>query len=92
MKTTGKQKTSKGASIRNTGHYDATTKNVDDYDMEDLVRNMMNLSFSVNDPRPPNWKGNELLIIQTHILNSLIHRVYVNIGTSADIIYEHCFT
>lgn len=51
----------------------------------------MNLSFLVNDPRPANQHGNEPLVIQEHILNSVIHRVYVDRGNSADIIYEHCF-
>lgn len=58
-------------------------------DVEDLVRNMMNPSYSINNPRLKNWRGNVSLIIQDHIHKSLIHRVYVDTGSLVDIIYEH---
>ena len=49
------------------------------------------LTFSIQDPRPDGWKGDNPLIIQASIKDVTIHRVYVDTGSSADIIYEHCF-
>ncbi|KAL7583074.1 uncharacterized protein LOC111911354 [Lactuca sativa] len=49
------------------------------------------LMFSAQDPRPDGWKGDNPLIIQASIRDVTIHRVYVDTGSSADIIYEHCF-
>ncbi|KAI3739892.1 hypothetical protein L2E82_30304 [Cichorium intybus] len=51
----------------------------------------LNLSFSVNDPRPENWQGDNPLILTGHFQNIKIHRVYVDGGSAADIIHEHCF-
>nr|KAJ0218881.1 hypothetical protein LSAT_V11C300127070 [Lactuca sativa] len=49
------------------------------------------LTFSVQDPRSDGWKGDNPLIIQASIRDVTIHRVYVDTGSSTDIIYEHCF-
>ncbi|XP_023735853.2 uncharacterized protein LOC111883767 [Lactuca sativa] len=49
------------------------------------------LTFSIQDPRPDGWKGDNPLIIQASIKDVTIHRVYVDTGSSANIIYEHCF-
>lgn len=49
------------------------------------------LTFSARDPRPKGWKGDNPLIIQASIKNVTIHRAYIDTGSSADIIYEHCF-
>ncbi|XP_023754008.1 uncharacterized protein LOC111902400 [Lactuca sativa] len=49
------------------------------------------LTFSVQDPRPEGWRGDNPLVIQASIRDVTIHRVYVDTRSSADIIYEHCF-
>ncbi|XP_023737234.1 uncharacterized protein LOC111885182 [Lactuca sativa] len=49
------------------------------------------LTFSIQDPRPDGWRGDNLLIIQASIRDVTIHRVYIDTESSADIIYEHCF-
>lgn len=49
------------------------------------------LTFSIQDPRPDGWRGDNPLIIQASIKDVTIHRVYVDTESLADIIYEHCF-
>ncbi|KAL7613291.1 hypothetical protein Lser_V15G09109 [Lactuca serriola] len=49
------------------------------------------LTFSTQDPRPEGWRGDNPLVIQASIKDVTIHRVYVDTGSSAYIIYEHCF-
>ncbi|KAL7593465.1 hypothetical protein Lser_V15G35586 [Lactuca serriola] len=49
------------------------------------------LTFSIQDPRPDGWRGDNPLIIQASIRDVTIHRVYSDTGSLADIIYEHCF-
>ena len=52
---------------------------------------MHTLTFSIQDPRPEGWRGDDPLVLQASIRDVTIHRVYVDTGSSADIIYEHCF-
>lgn len=52
---------------------------------------MKGLTFSMTDLRPVGLRGNNPLIIQGSIRNTIIHRVNVDIGSSSDIIYEYCF-
>lgn len=49
------------------------------------------LTFSAQDPRPEGWRGDNPLVIQASIKDVIIHRVYIDTGSSTDIIYEHCF-
>lgn len=49
------------------------------------------LTFSAKDAWTAGWRGDDPLIIQGSIKNVTIHRVYIDTGSSADIIYEHCF-
>ncbi|XP_023742246.1 uncharacterized protein LOC111890354 [Lactuca sativa] len=49
------------------------------------------LMFSIQDPRPAGWKGDNPLIIQASIRDVTIHWVYIDTGSSTYIIYEHCF-
>lgn len=60
-------------------------------DTEGLTRSTHGLTFSVKDPRPKGWRGDDPLIIHGSIKNLMIHRVYIDTGSSTDIIYEHCF-
>nr|KAJ0216070.1 hypothetical protein LSAT_V11C300135490 [Lactuca sativa] len=52
---------------------------------------MRMLTFSVQDPRPEGWRGDDPLVIQASIRDVTIRRVYVDTGSSSDIIYEHYF-
>lgn len=52
---------------------------------------MQGLTFSMRDPIPAGWNRDKLLVIQGSIRDVIIHRVYVDTGSSANIIYEHCF-
>lgn len=52
---------------------------------------MRTLTFSVQDHRPEGWRGDDPLVIQASIRDVTIHRVYMDTGSLADIIYEHCF-
>lgn len=49
------------------------------------------LTFSARDPRSEGWRGDNPLVIQASIKDVIIHRVYVDTGSSTYIIYEHCF-
>lgn len=52
---------------------------------------MHGLTFLATEPRPIGWRGDKLLLIQGSKRNTIIHRVYVDIGSSTDIIYEDYF-
>lgn len=56
-----------------------------------ITKTIEGLTFSTTNPSPAGWKGDKPLIIQGSIRDSMIHRVYIDTGSSADIIYEHCF-
>lgn len=43
----------------------------------------------MTDLNPAGWRRDNLLIIQGCIRNTIIHRVYVDTGSSIDIIYKH---
>ncbi|XP_023755822.1 uncharacterized protein LOC111904277 [Lactuca sativa] len=58
---------------------------------ENLTPMTQEHTFSAQDPRPEGWTGDNPLIIQTSIKYVVIHRVYVDTGSSVDIIYDHCF-
>ena len=55
-------------------------------DLKRLTTTMQGLTFSMKDPQPKGWKGDNLLIIQGSIRNVTIHRVYIDTGRSMDII------
>lgn len=52
---------------------------------------MQGLTFSVRDTSPVGWNGDNLHVTQGSNWDVVVHRVYVDIGSSANIIYEHCF-
>lgn len=56
-----------------------------------ITETIQGLMFCVTDPSPAGWKGDNPLVIQGSIREIMIHRVYVNMGSSIDMIYEHCF-
>ena len=48
------------------------------------------LEFGRGDPTPDNYQGTEPLIISGSVGRTKIHRIYVDGGSSVNIIYEHC--
>nr|KAJ0203414.1 hypothetical protein LSAT_V11C500253090 [Lactuca sativa] len=50
---------------------------------------MRGLTFSTTDPRSLGWRVDDPLVIQGSIRYVTIHLLYVDIGCSMDIIYEH---
>ena len=48
------------------------------------------LEFGQNEPVPKNYKGTELLIITGAVGKTKVHRIYVDGGSSVNMIYEHC--
>ncbi|GJR42638.1 reverse transcriptase domain-containing protein, partial [Tanacetum coccineum] len=50
-----------------------------------------NIAFSEEDPISKHCNGEDPLIIEAKIGRSVIHRVYVDGGSSIEIMYEHCF-
>lgn len=61
----------------------------DDIRMDNIIRSMQNFTFSMTDLCPTGWRGDNPLIIQGSIGDIIIHRVYVDTHSSADIIHEH---
>ncbi|GJY13911.1 hypothetical protein Tco_0383220 [Tanacetum coccineum] len=50
-----------------------------------------NIAFSNDDPIPEHYHGDNPLIIKANIRGCMIHRIYVDGGSSTEIMYEHCF-
>ncbi|GKB73826.1 reverse transcriptase domain-containing protein [Tanacetum coccineum] len=49
------------------------------------------ITFSEDDPIPEHCTGDNPLIITANVGTTHIHRIYVDGGSSAEIMYEHCF-
>ncbi|KAI3523814.1 hypothetical protein L1887_02239 [Cichorium endivia] len=49
------------------------------------------ISFSGRDRKPDGWNGDDPLIIQARVRDVIIHRVHIDSGSAADIMFEHCF-
>lgn len=50
-----------------------------------------NITFSEDNPIPENYSGDDPLIITVDVGAMRIHRVYVDGGSSAKVMYKHCF-
>nr|KAJ0224318.1 hypothetical protein LSAT_V11C100009910 [Lactuca sativa] len=69
---------------RNTPHHAES-------EIKAFSRNLLNISFSSNDPRPSNWDPRDPLLISGFIRNMKVYRIYIDNGSCFDILYEHCF-
>ncbi|GJR53530.1 hypothetical protein Tco_1404051 [Tanacetum coccineum] len=49
------------------------------------------IAFSSHDPIPSHCNGDDPLVIKAYIGGTMIHRIYVDGGSSAEILYDHCF-
>ncbi|GJX52541.1 hypothetical protein Tco_0280910 [Tanacetum coccineum] len=49
------------------------------------------IAFSNDDPIPEHCNGDNPLIIKADIGGCMIHHMYVDGGSSTEIMYEHCF-
>lgn len=56
-----------------------------------ITRAMQGLTFSMHDPTPAGWNGENPLVIQGSIRDVIVHQVYVDTRSLADIIYEYYF-
>lgn len=64
----------------------------EEYDGADsLTKSMQGLTFLAKHPQSASWRRDEPLINQGPIRDITIHRVYIDTGSSTDIIYENCF-
>lgn len=54
--------------------------------VDNLTRSMQGLTFSAKDPWPIGWRGDDPLIIQGSIKDITIHWVYIDTGSSGDIV------
>lgn len=50
----------------------------------------LNIEFNIHDPIPIDHHGTEALVIMGAVGRTLIRRIYVDNGSSVNIIYEHC--
>ncbi|PWA45310.1 hypothetical protein CTI12_AA518950 [Artemisia annua] len=49
------------------------------------------ITFSAHDPIPTHCNGDDPLVIKAYVGGTMIHRIYVDGGSSAEILYDHCF-
>ncbi|XP_071740615.1 uncharacterized protein [Rutidosis leptorrhynchoides] len=54
-------------------------------------RQIFDISFTSKDPVPKNAIGDEPLLIKAEIGGAIVHRIYVDGGSSTEIMYDHCF-
>lgn len=53
-------------------------------------QNILNIAFSMNDPRTENWDPNEPLHITSFVSQHHVEQVYIDNGSRVNVIYEHC--
>ncbi|GJT60432.1 reverse transcriptase domain-containing protein [Tanacetum coccineum] len=58
---------------------------------ENGLRHITDISFTSDDPVPDHCRGDDPLVIKVEIGGCIIHRIYVDGVSSAEIMYEHCF-
>nr|GEX57901.1 putative reverse transcriptase domain-containing protein [Tanacetum cinerariifolium] len=58
---------------------------------ENRLRHNTDISFTSDDPVPDHCRGDDPLVIKAKIGGSIIHRIYIDGGSSTEIVYEHCF-
>lgn len=56
-----------------------------------LPKNILNINFSLKDPRVPSWSPRDPLIITAYVHLKKIHRVLIDNGSNTDILYKHYF-
>ncbi|PWA39692.1 reverse transcriptase domain-containing protein [Artemisia annua] len=49
------------------------------------------ITFSAHDPIPARCNGDDPLVIKADVGGAMIHHIYVDGGSSAEILYDHCF-
>lgn len=62
-----------------------------DYVQKEFQNPIPEISFSSNDPIPENNSGDNSLVIKANIGGNTIHQIYVDGGSSTEIMYDHCF-
>ncbi|GKA06299.1 reverse transcriptase domain-containing protein [Tanacetum coccineum] len=55
------------------------------------LRHNTDISFTSDDPVPDDCSGDDPLVIKAKIRGNIIHRIYVDRGSSAEIMYEHYY-
>lgn len=60
-------------------------------DIEVLSKSVLNITFSTEDPRPPNWDPINPLLVTGYIQQTKVHHVYIENGSRTDKLYGHCF-
>ncbi|PWA94888.1 reverse transcriptase domain-containing protein [Artemisia annua] len=58
---------------------------------EETTQPSLEITFSSNDPTLEDNSGEDPLLIKVDIGGTMVHRIYVDGGSSAEIMYEHCF-
>lgn len=70
-------------------------KRSEPYEVEDNIEvlsiNILNMTFSTEDPRPPNWDPRGPLLVTGYIHQTKVYSLYIDNGSSTDILYKHCF-
>lgn len=62
-----------------------------DDDIKVLTKNAPNINFLTKDPRMPDLKSRDRLLITSCISQIQNNRVYIDNDSGTDILYEHCF-
>ncbi|KAL7589191.1 hypothetical protein Lser_V15G38099 [Lactuca serriola] len=53
-------------------------------------QNILNIEFSMINPRPKHWDTNDPLHITSFISQNRVEQVYIDTGSRVNVIYEHC--
>ncbi|GJU96072.1 retrotransposon gag domain-containing protein [Tanacetum coccineum] len=57
----------------------------------EALATLIDIAFLSKDPIPEHYNGEDPFVIKAYIGGCVVHRVYVGSGSSAEIMYEHCF-
>ncbi|KAL7611781.1 uncharacterized protein LOC111900908 [Lactuca sativa] len=55
-------------------------------------QNILNIAFSMNDPRPKHWDPNDPLHITSFVSRHRIEQLYIDYGSRVNVIYKHCLS
>lgn len=60
-------------------------------DIKVLSRIILNITFLIEDPRPPNWDPKDPILVTGYIHQMKVHHVYIDNDSSTNVLYGHCF-
>ncbi|KAL4579414.1 hypothetical protein LXL04_015560 [Taraxacum kok-saghyz] len=56
-----------------------------------LAKNLLNMTFSMDDPMPQNWNPKDPLLVDEYFHDIKVYRVYIDIGAETNNLYDYFF-